>query len=170
MQRSFHFLTGIFLLSAFSKSAFAQQIYPIPGLVDESTGYLEAIVGGQSFFRGSGIVARDPKLIYSCAHLFYEDGKWATGYLFYRAWHSDTYPNDDQGVAPRGLRYFTSYSENANSEGPNDEKTFAVDFSVLYGNSEFGPAKATSPDAGASIRSSTSKRIIGYPQNRFQRK
>jgi hypothetical protein len=162
MRYSLHFLTGGFLLSAFSQNAVAQQIYPIPGLVDESAGYLESILG-RDRFRGSGVVARSPRLIYSCAHLFYEDGRWATNYLFYRAWHSDNFPNDDQGAAPRGLRYFTSYSSNAQQNDGNNEQAFAVDFSVLYGSFDFGPAKSTSPDGAAALKSNAYKRIVGYP-------
>jgi hypothetical protein len=137
-------------------------VYPKRGLFDQSTGFLESYVAGD-WYRGSGVVARDPKLIYSCGHLFYDNGVWATDYLFYRAYHDSSYPDPADAAAPRGFRYFTSYSDNANVYGPDSARSFAYDFTVFYGANSFGPAVGWWPDAGAILRSDRPKRIAGYP-------
>lgn len=141
-----------------------QVYYPLPGLVDESTGMMESLVAGD-WYRGSAVIARDPKLIYSCAHLFYESGQWATDYLFHRAYHSGSYPGEFDGVSPRGLHYFTSYSSGVKSYGSDSEVAFASDFTVLYGNSGFGPAVGWWAKGGPALRSSLPKRIVGYPSD-----
>ena len=87
MKHPFPTLAGVLLLSSLAiPVALGQVYYPIPGLVDESTGFMESYAAG-GWYRGSAVIARDPKLIYSCAHLFYENGKWATDYYFHRAYH-----------------------------------------------------------------------------------
>lgn len=140
----------------------AEVFYPTPGLVNSSTGFMESKVGGD-WYRGSAVVARDPKLIYSCAHLYFEKGKWATNYLFHRAYHGKSYPATRNGVSPRGLHYFTSYSSGVKTYGSDSEVAFASDFTVLYGNSSFGPAVGWWPKGGPALRSSQPKRIVGYP-------
>jgi hypothetical protein len=105
MKRTFSLLAASFSLAGFSTAA--KVYYPVPGLVNESTGLLESFVAGD-WYRGSGVVARDSRLIYSCAHLFYESREWATDYNFYRANHSAGYPDESTAASPRGLHYFTS--------------------------------------------------------------
>lgn len=142
----------------------AQAIYPKRVLANESTGYLESYVSGE-WYRGSGVVARDPKLIFSCGHLFYENGVWATKYLFYRAYHDSSYPDTAVGAAPRGFRYFTTYANNAAAYGTDSPATFAYDFTVFYGTNSFGPAAGCWSDGGTALRSSQAKRIVGYPSS-----
>ena len=142
--------------------ASAAVYYPKRLLFDSSTGYMESFVDGD-WYRGSAVVARDSRLIFSCGHLFYENGVWATDYEFYRAYNSSRSPDPANGASPRGFRYFTSYADNADLYGGDSSRTFAYDFTVLYGTGSFGPAVGTWADGGAVLRSGRQKRIVGYP-------
>ncbi len=151
---------GLLVFSA--PCAFAGTYYPKPGLFDTSTGYLETELP-DGWFRGSAVIARDPKLIYSCGHMLYENGMWATDYLFYRAYNGRYSPHPSNAASPRGYRYFTSYTNNVDAYGQDSGRAFAYDFTVFYGTSSFGPAVGWWSDGGAVMRSSKSKRIVGYP-------
>ena len=136
--------------------------YSKPERSNASSGLLESKVRGY-WYRGSGVVARDPKLIFSCAHVFYDNGKWATDYIFHRNVHSRDYPDMAAGASPRGLHYFTSYANASADSGSESNRAFASDFTVLYGNSSFGPAMPALRDGGGAVRSTRWKRIVGYP-------
>ncbi len=165
MKRSFPIPLFAALIAAFPVNAIAGKVYySVPEFVSDSTGLMESYVAGD-WYRGSAVVARDPKLLYSCAHLFYEGGQWATDYNFYRAIHSNGFPDDANSVSPRGLHYFTSYSSGVKSYGSDSEVAFASDFTVLYGNASFGTAVGWWPKAGPVLRSSAPKRIVGYPSD-----
>lgn len=158
------FRTGILVaLSILSASrGSAQVVFPKPTQADESTGYLESYVGWD-WYRGSGVIARDSRLIFSCGHLFYENGVWATDYEFYRNYSDYNPPEPGDGASPRGFRYFTNYSDNASNYGGDSSRAFAYDFTVFYGTESFGPAVACWADGGPALRSSRDKRIVGYP-------
>ena len=115
------------------------------------------------WYRGSAVITRDSKLIYSCGHLFYDNGMWATDYLFYRAYHGSEYPDPATGASPRGFRFFTTYAENATGYGQDSQRAFAYDFTVFYGPDSFGPAAGWWTDGGAALRSDRAKFIAGYP-------
>lgn len=153
-------VAGLLIVAA--SQASAQMDYPKRALADSSTGYMEAFVGG-GWYRGSGVVARDPKLIYSCGHLLYDRGVWATKYLFHRAYDGANAPGSATAAAPRGFRYFTSYANNVDSYGGNSSRAFAHDFALFYGTSSFGPAVGWWPDGAAILMSDRAKRIVGYP-------
>ena len=140
----------------------AEDYYSKRTLFDYSTGYLESYVG-RDWYRGTGVIARDPRLIYSCGHLFYENGMWATDYEFYQAYHSFRSPDPANGASPRGFRYFSNYSDNVDLYGGNSSRSFAYDFTVFYGSDSFGPAIGTWTDGSAVLRSNRKKRIVGYP-------
>lgn len=123
---------------------------------------MESYVNGD-WYRGSAVVARDARLIYSCGHLFYENGVWATDYEFYRAFNSSGSPDPANGASPRGFRYFTSYADNTDIYAGDSSRAFAYDFTVLYGTNSFGPAVGSWADGGAVLRSDRQKRIVGYP-------
>lgn len=145
------------------------QIYPLrlsSGAVEtapyNSAGLVFADVGGSSY-RGSAVVARDSRLLYTCAHVLYDEGSWATSFEFARRWHSSTAPSEAQTVAVRGYRYYSTYS------GGSLPSDFAVDFAIGYGtaSTNFGPAVGYYTDGGIPLRSSsTSKLILGYPARR----
>lgn len=140
----------------------AQVIYSKPRLSHSSTGFIESKLFGE-WYRGSGVVARDPRLIYSCAHVFYENGIWASDYLFYRAYHRKNYPAPREGVIPRGIRHFSSYTSSVANFGSDSNQAFASDFTVLYGNSSFGTPVGWFSNGAAVLRSRSAKRIVGYP-------
>ena len=142
----------------------AQVVYPKRALVDLSTGYLESYVAGD-WYTGSGVIARDSRLVYSCGHLFYEDGVWATDYLFYPGYNDSSSPDPSRGIAPRGFRYFTSYANNVKVYGSSSSRAFAYDFTVFYRSSPFGTAIATAADGRAALVSDELKRIVGYPSS-----
>lgn len=137
-------------------------VYPRPGLANASTGLVESFVAG-GWYRGSGVVARDPRLIYSCAHVFHDRGRWATDYRFYRGYHGRAEPAPWQGSSPRGLFYFTSYARAVRLAGSDSNRAFAADFTIMYGNRSFGPAARALVDGVPLLRSARAKRIVGYP-------
>lgn len=140
----------------------AQVVYSKRALVQPSAGLIESEFF-DGWYRGSGVVARDPRLIYSCAHVFYDNGVWASDYLFHRNYHRRSYPRPAEGVSPRGIRYFSSYASNISDFGPDSNQAFASDFTVLYGNSSFGPAVGWFWDGATALKSAAAKRIVGYP-------
>jgi subtilisin-like proprotein convertase family protein len=153
-------LAGLIIATASQASALTH--YPKRALGDLSTGYMQALVGS-TWYRGSGVVARDPKLIYSCGHLLYDRGVWATDYKFHRAYDEKLAPDSATAASPRGFRYFTSYASNVASYGANSSRAFATDFALFYGTSSFGPAVGWWPDGAGVLTSDRSKRIVGYP-------
>ncbi len=155
-------IAWLFLAAGLHSAVAAPVYHSKQGRANASTGLFESKVGG-SWYRGSGVVARDPKLIFSCAHVFYANGRWATDHIFYRNWHARDYPRPSQGASPRGLHYFTSYSDASKTVGGETNRAFASDFTVLYGNSSFGPAMPAMRTGGAAVRSALPKRIVGYP-------
>lgn len=159
--RVLHWLAAAALMPGGASAA--KIYYSKPSLSKESVGLVQSKVDGY-WYRGSGTVAYDPKLIISCGHVFYDSGKWATDYTFHRAWHAKGYPRRSQGVAPRGLSYFTSYVDACRTRGSESNAAFASDFTVLYGYSPFGTAAEVWENSGSAIRSwSRYKEIVGYP-------
>ena len=141
----------------------AQVVIPKRGLTDTSTGYLESRVNGV-WFRGSGVIARDPKLVFSCCHLFYENGVWATEYEFYPAYDGRDAPQSGSGISPRGFHYFSNYPSSANPTNGSSPTSFASDFTILYATEPFGPAVGWWRDGAAALTSPRAKRIVGYPE------
>lgn len=163
MKRICPLVSGCLLWAQVVSSAAAGQLYYSKReFVSDSTGLLESYADGD-WYRGSGVVARDSKLIYSCAHLFYEAGEWSTDYNFYRACDDYYYPEESTAVSPRGLHYFTSYSSAVDSYGSDSNRAFASDFTVLYGNSSFGKPVGWWSRGAPVLQSSRLKRIVGYP-------
>lgn len=135
-----------------------------PEFASASSGLLRVDDRG-SIYRGSATVARDERLLYTCAHMFYDRGRWANDYVFHRAWHSQKFPAKRVGVAPRGFHYFTAYERAARFTSGESNASFANDFVVMYGNSSFGPAMEVWENSGPALRATNMKRIIGYPAN-----
>ena len=142
----------------------AEQIYSKPHYVSSATGYLRSATDDGRVFRGSGVIARDNRLVYSCAHVLFEGGRWSTNYRFYPAWNAAASPGAAQGLVPRGFRHFSSYASLALTSGGTAAETFDLDFTILYANASFGSAVGWYSDGAAVLgTSSTRKRIIGYP-------
>ncbi len=161
LENALVFTGGMAGLLAFPSYSEAQ-VYPERGLFDQSTGLVTSRFSSGNF-RGSGVIARDPRLVYSCAHVLYEDGVWATSYKFHRAYHAQSSPASTDGASPRGFRYFTQYEPNLSQYGDNSYEAFSVDFVVYYADSSFGDAVGYWLDGGNVLRSNRWKRIVGYP-------
>lgn len=115
---------------------------------------------GPNQYRGSAAVARDVRLLYTCAHVIYDDGVWTSSGDFVRGWSSRTRPESTDSVRVRGYRYFATYS------GGNSERAFSRDFAIGFRNAttNFGPALPVMTNGGAALRDPTvSKLIVGYP-------
>jgi hypothetical protein len=137
-------------------------VYPQRGLVDLSAGFV--IVDTPDYvFRGSGAVVRDDRLVYSCAHVLFDNGKWATTFAFRRAWHAQSWPSINNAQHPRGFRHFSDYAAYVAQFGDTDDETFNVDFTIFYSNLAFGTAMPYRADGAAAVSSSAPKRIVGYP-------
>lgn len=132
-----------------------------------SAGFVRTIVGKQTF-SGSGAVAQDKRLLFTCAHLMIEKGRWSMLTGFRRAWDSEYSPDDSGTVFARGYYVFSSYTGTRNRG-----YDFDLDFAVAYAKAGevFGPdalalnaAGPTDPDGLENLTSvSVQKTILGYP-------
>jgi subtilisin-like proprotein convertase family protein len=118
-----------------------------------ATGYVDSRVG-QSWFSGSGAVARDASLLYTCAHVLYDKGRWADAVAFHRAWHSQYAPSDFGAVWARGYHYLAGYADN-----------FDKDFAVAYASpaQQFGVPLGWYSDGATPLATAAPKMIVGYP-------
>ncbi len=127
-----------------------------------STGYVSTRIG-RFEYSGSGAVARDRRLLYTCAHVLFDEGQWASRVGFHRAWHSVNEPADDDAVVARGYHYISGYA--GRWTYPYDfDKDFAVAYS--FPGEEFGTPLGTYEHGEASrnaVRSPLRKMILGYP-------
>lgn len=137
--------------------------FPQKRLMDLSTGFLFVTTGADgSGFRGSAVIAKDPKLLFSCAHVLFQNGQWATIYTFSPGYHASFSPSG--GIQPRGVRYFSSYASSVRNFGSTASRTYGLDFVVMYGYESFGDAVGYWHDGGAVLAdANSSKRIVGYP-------
>ncbi len=126
-----------------------------------STGLLRAEINGRGF-RGSAAVARDERLLYTCAHVFFNEGVWADDIRFDLAWHGAEGPGaTEPGTAPvRGFRYHSGYA------GGNSPEAFGKDFAIGYRNAQtsFGPVLPVARQGSSFLTDfSVGKLIVGYP-------
>jgi hypothetical protein len=159
-------LAGLILLTGLSP-VLGQQFYPyrLSGSWLRSTppyssvGLIYSKVGRYSF-TGSGAVAQDKRLMYGCAHVIYDRGKWASSVRFARGYSSYYAPKSRNFTAARGFHYLSGYTPNWYDD------FFEADFAVAYkGNSgSFGPPLGwyTSSQEDLTDGSKT-KTILGYP-------
>lgn len=132
-----------------------------------SAGYLRTYVGKETF-SGSAAVAQDPRLLFSCAHVMLEKGRWAGLVGFRRAWNAEFSPDDAGTVFARGYYVFSGYT-GSKKRGYD----FDLDFSVSYAKAGevFGPSAlglnegpSGDPDGLGNLTStSVPKLILGYP-------
>lgn len=123
-----------------------------------STGLVETAIGS-SAFSGSGSVARDPRLLFTCAHVLYDRGTWADTVAFHRAYHSSSGPSG-AGVVARGYHYVSGYADAAIF--PFD---FDKDFAVAYSSpaQRFGDPLDWFQEGASVVTSTAEKMILGYP-------
>lgn len=162
-------LQGITLIAVvLTASKLSAQVFQMPRYVTRSelavtpfnsTGVLLTEVAGEKY-RGSAAVARDQRLLYTCAHVLYDDGLWATTGGFARMWDSPVAPTEAELVKIRGFHYYGAYS------GGNSPRAFSLDFAVSYRNptTNFGPALPVLINGGVALRDPLlPKLIVGYP-------
>ena len=149
---------------ALTSTAFGQ-IYPhaetaaqLATPQSQSTGIVVSRIGS-SYYRGSGTVARNSKLIYSCGHMIASNGVWASELYFLRAWNSSSIPALSQMQTVRGYKKYAEY------QGPSGNLDFSRDFIVGYdATNVFGTPLSTFVDGASQLLSpSTTKLIAGYP-------
>lgn len=98
------------------------------------TGFLNI----QGFARGSGVVAKNPNVVLTCAHNVHDDNGWmssATPWYWRVAYHSTSWPSGGQEL--RNYKVFASYSSTRQANSiPGDNRfppiVFQKDFAVFY--------------------------------------
>lgn len=112
---------------------------------------------GREFF-GSGVVARSSKIIFSCAHVAYDRGRWASRIGFARAYSRQADPTDANFVFARGFRKLAGYAPRS------WDYAFEYDFIVAYSGSGFGtPVDCHRSAKDALLGGGVPKMILGYP-------
>jgi len=123
----------------------------------DSAGFVMSSFGKKQF-SGSGAVAKDERLLYCCAHMVYQNGKWADRVSFARS-YNDSYRPSSLEYA-RGFRILEGYAANKHDD------YFDYDFSVAYKGAagSFGPALDIASDPRTSLTTTDhQKKILGYP-------
>lgn len=115
-------------------------------------------------WRGSGTVARNPKIAISCAHVVFEGGSWLQGFDWAAAHHSTSHPTyASNKQALRGYWYWTGYN------GGTSSTAFHLDYVVHYAYSNLadgayaGWSWHDSNSAHPLATTGVSKLIVGYP-------
>lgn len=141
----------------------AQNFFPrrvTPSLLTQPP-YSSAGIVASDFAMGSGAVAHDRRLVYTCGHVFFDWGRWSRSFRFARAYNRAATPPLRAYRPLRGYRYLSSYSGSSSAQG------FSSDFAIGFGStsSDFGPVLAVPPGPAISlVRSAASKFILGYPE------
>jgi hypothetical protein len=150
-----------------SSSIVSQYPYNFTGLIRAAT--------GSSAYLGSGAVARNPRVVYSCAHVVFDaknlslgSDPWLSEVRWNRAWYSSNSPSSTSGQLLRGYFYFVGYS-NAAAVNGNSLSAFDLDFVVHYAyeNTAAGGYAGTWTDGVAQLKGSGSKLITGYPSGLY---
>lgn len=133
-----------------------------------SVGFVGAIVGGKAY-EGSGAIAWDKRLVFTCAHVLYEKGRWADIVGFTRAADSRKRPSDDGTVFVRGLYKYRGYS-GLKKNGYDFELDFAIAYTTRdtsFGGEEhvlqLNSGSNSDPYGLSRLRSGTAKTVLGYP-------
>ena len=156
-------LTALLFLAGLGAEARAV-IYSQPGVFSESVG-LVLWVRGPEMSRGSGCVAMHPRLVFTCAHVLYQNGWAADSVSFYPGYNSQTSILNAPGVVNvRGYRRFEDYSTAVQWHGKKSFEAYAWDFVIMYSYFEIANAVGTwTTNSSAVLTSARWKRIAGYP-------
>lgn len=120
---------------------------------------------------GSGAVVRDPRVVFSCAHVVFDDkavDPWLTEVYWYRAWGATRFPTRAEGQRLRDYWRFTGYA--AARASSNREAAFALDFVVHYAfeNTANGRYAGYFYDGVSALKSAARKQITGYPSGLYE--
>lgn len=153
-------ILSLFFLPGLRAETALPQIIPKIQFFSKSVCYVDSFAPPDSAFRGSGSVVRDSRLVFTCAHVFYDNGVWLDGgnniYPGYDA-AEDPY---DGGIPARGFLYWDTYEGFAEKESP---EAYDSDFVILYTTSPVGSPFAAWDDGRAVLTSGRRKFIAGYP-------
>lgn len=145
--------------------------YPTPiGLGQEKT-YPYNFTGliENAYYYGSGVVARNPKIVISCAHVTY-DWHWLKNAHWHWAWNSESYPKTSDGLLMNGYVYWDSYAQAVWRYGEASNSAFELD---LVGYFNYSTDVAGGGYAGAwadgvsALLTTSPKLITGYPSGRY---
>lgn len=149
-------------------------VTPVPvGLEQQELSIQRSVTGliENSKYYGSGVVARHPKLVISCAHVAH-DGRssWLGNPYWYRAWNATKVPS--RGLLLNGYVYWSSYSYWVKKYGYQSKHAFELDLVAYYNYSTEtagGQYAEYWPDGVGALKSNAGKLITGYPMGRYPR-
>ncbi len=131
-----------------------------------STGIVETRFG-QSYFRGSGAIARDSRLIFTAAHVGFDRGRWADEVAIALGWNGASDAPPSRYLSMRGYRFFSSYATHVAQYGSDSDEAFNTDFLVGFATQYLGNAVGVrAGGAGYLANASIQKFILGYPSER----
>ena len=120
---------------------------------------------------GSGAVVRNPRVVYSCAHVVFDADTldpWLNGVRWYLRWASGSQPSSFVGQPLRSYYYFVGYASAARVQ-LNSVESFSMDFVVHYAyeSTANGGYAGYYDDGVTSLLSSRTKLITGYPNGNY---
>ena len=121
---------------------------------------------------GSGAVVRNPRVVYSCAHVVFDTDAldpWLNNVRWYLGWSSgSSQPSQYSGQAMRGYYYYVGYAASALSS-QTSSASFSQDFVVHYAyeNTGNGGYAGYWTDGISQLLSTRTKLITGYPVGNY---
>ena len=120
---------------------------------------------------GSGAVVRNPRVVFSCAHVVFDKAAadpWLVNPRWHRAAALTSIPPTSAGQHLRGYQYFSGYTTAA-QRSINSAGTFAQDFVVHYAfeDTAGGGFAGHWNDGVGALKSSRQKLITGYPNGLY---
>jgi len=121
---------------------------------------------------GSGAVVKNPRVVYSCAHVVFDDealDPWLSDVRWHRSWSSGSRPSSSNGQLLRSYYYFVGYAAAARIQ-ENSSQSFSLDFVVHYAyeNTAGGGFAGWWDDGVSQLMSNRTKLITGYPGGNYQ--
>ena len=137
------------------------------------TGFLTVPQKSNVFFQqfGSGAVVKNPRVVFSCAHVIFDTGlvagavdPWLNGVRWYRAWSSGSQPSSSGGQLLRSFYAYVGYAAAALSNRSSPQ-SFSLDFVVHYAYEDTanGGYGGYWDDGVSQLKSNNTKLITGYP-------
>lgn len=118
-----------------------------------------------SSYRGSGVVAGDPKLFFTASHVLYDDVKktWFMPPVWVGGYSGDSDPGG--GIYSRGYFRWTGYATVAEENGVDSRGAFSRDISLAWGLEDFveGEPAAIDFKGTTNLKKSKLSMITGYP-------
>ena len=121
--------------------------------------------------QGSGAVVKNPRVVYSCAHVVFDTSAvdpWLSSVRWYRTWASGSYPPASSGQLLRSYYYYVGYAAAALSDQASNT-SFSLDFVVHYAyeNTANGGWAGWWNDGVSQLKTTGTKLITGYPSGNY---